>query len=348
MPPGPSLLVLILAALRPTSASELQNVTSSVFAKVSSLSFWPAAFADFNSDKLTDLIVVDANKPSVVAVLLAQATTFSIADEKYFNSMEEAKRSHLSCDLEGMTVVGAQPADFDGDGAMDLAVVAKAATAGSAEVERTVYLLWGDHRQESGQWQVTDDLSVSSAVPAHSLVCPAAAESRGQAVSLVIEGEPSILDANGDNVADLLAQVNGTLGVWLFGAGRRAKPDFLPLGQEHGQLKTPHSNAFVDANGDGQADLIISTKEGLEFWENVGSRDKKHFKRWTRIPWPGKHVGQAAFADFDLDGKLDVLIPTCESEDCKEGNKMFFASLVKLWYGHMNLEEMNLFIGGWR
>ena len=65
------------------------------------------------------------------------------------------------------------------------------------------------------------------------------------------------------------------------------------------------------------------------------------FFREKTVPYPtsacsdsnrGDCVGQAAFADFDLDGSIDVVVPVCvdDPDACSDGG-IFFASLKSLW-----------------
>ncbi len=45
----------------------------------------------------------------------------------------------------------------------------------------------------------------------------------------------------------------------------------------------------------------------------------------------GDCAGQAAFADFDLDGRLDVIFPACDDRDCRKGgNTIYFAPVIEL------------------
>ena len=88
----------------------------------------PMAFGDFNSDKLTDLFVID-NERNKLSILLAQEQTFSLAltSHTYFQFPSEVdkKKLKLACTLNNVLIESVIPGDFDGDGGMDVFVTVK-------------------------------------------------------------------------------------------------------------------------------------------------------------------------------------------------------------------------------
>ena len=124
------LLVIATASLAGSASGSgiLLNVTNSVFG--SHLGVLPVAFGDFNGDKLTDMFVVEDGDRDKISVLIAnKQNTFSLTEGKYFkvaesvSNLKELKK--LSCVYNQFTIVAAAPADFDGDGGMDVLIVAK-------------------------------------------------------------------------------------------------------------------------------------------------------------------------------------------------------------------------------
>ena len=81
------------------------------------------------------------------------------------------------------------------------------------------------------------------------------------------------------------------------------------------QLKAEHSAANIDINGDGAADLLLTTQEGLELHVRIASPETTPYKYQCTVPWPeidgctiDQCIGQARFANFDLDGLLDMIL----------------------------------------
>ncbi|XP_059091742.1 T-cell immunomodulatory protein-like isoform X2 [Tigriopus californicus] len=311
-------------------AAELRNVSSMVFG--GDLGWLPMAFGDFNADKLTDLVVIPAARPrSTLAVLLARAQTFSLLEEDYF--APDPAQHHLACHVPEWHIMGVTPGDFDGDGGMDLLVLAQPApgSPGLGGSVSTALLFWGDHDQIRHE---------------HRLTC-----GNASAWTLPMEQEPLLLDANGDDIADLYGAVNGTRGVWLFNGQREEPPTWQVWDRRPSELtRRPHSNAFVDLNSDGNADLFVTNEKSLELWENLGHGQAKTpsadadqtitspFRKHKSVPLPacdtskGTCIGQSVFADFDLDGRLDMIFPVCYDAECRTST-LHFATLDALWSG---------------
>ena len=103
-------LVLLNAWLHLAAGGDnpyLKNVTHNIFGD--EVAILPLAFGDFNSDKLTDLIVLDQADRSKLSVLLARSQTFSLGPDKYFDPPTEAKKNGLLCYLNGRDVISAAP-----------------------------------------------------------------------------------------------------------------------------------------------------------------------------------------------------------------------------------------------
>ena len=107
-------------------SQQLKNITKNIFG--SQVEMLPMAFGDFNSDKLTDLFVID-NERNKLSILLAQEQTFSLAltSHTYFQFPSEVdkKKLKLACTLNNVLIESVIPGDFDGDGGMDVFVTVK-------------------------------------------------------------------------------------------------------------------------------------------------------------------------------------------------------------------------------
>jgi hypothetical protein len=109
----------------------------------------------------------------------------------------------------------------------------------------------------------------------------------------------------------------------MLGAKRLCVPDGRPHGGDHGRHATP---VIADWDGDGRWDILTGSHDGGVYWyRNVGERGRPKFAApVTLVP---KHEGigyselldigqeprpgirsQIAVADYDGDGKLDILL----------------------------------------
>lgn len=118
------LFLLINSCLLSTHVSAL-DFTTSVFGDrpVGSL----AAFGDFNSDKLTDIFILDHQQESFSILLAYPQPPFLRLDVQ------------LSCSFKGKKIAALVPGDFDGDAAMDVLVLTNQGNTNHYDV----YIAWG-------------------------------------------------------------------------------------------------------------------------------------------------------------------------------------------------------------
>ena len=213
--------------------------------------------------------------------------------------------------------------DFDGDGGMDIMVVTKDIQQEN-EDKLQVIVLWGEHNYKTGE---------------HTLLCSKAGTHNPWDHFIEMDSQPLVLDGDGDNIADLFGSVNDTIGMWLFKQDRKSAPYYVILKDEvEVPFSNPHSNSLVDLNGDGNADLFLTTEKGFEIWENVGGRSSNHFEYHSSIAYPvictadvlSDCIGHVVFADFDLNGRIDLLFPACQN-NCEE-SLLYFTTLESLWH----------------
>lgn len=87
----------------------------------------------------------------------------------------------------------------------------------------------------------------------------------------IVLNQPLLLDINGDMISDLLAVSadDGKYYVWR-GGNNTQMVDRIPFGGIHSDVLTkpnnPSSNAFIDLNGDGLADIFIDGKTFLSIF----------------------------------------------------------------------------------
>ena len=90
-----SLLVFVIMSLHGFMASgyDLRDITSLVFGKDEN-SFVPAAFGDFNSDKLTDIFVLKEDGKSVAVLLASEQNVVSVDSSPVFQYQQNM---HCGC-----------------------------------------------------------------------------------------------------------------------------------------------------------------------------------------------------------------------------------------------------------
>jgi len=189
--------------------------------------------------------------------------------------------------------------------------------------------------------------------------------------------QPTVLDFDANTVPDLLVQLKNDnsirrlfvkdLGSHVPGVTRR-KWNMVPWNElssytkESSYFLTPHSNAFIDINGDLMADLILTMKakdggyllvvaEHNDFEPSVVP-DEMPFKKVQTIGLNSttfgefKEIGQISFVDFDNDQRVDAIIPVVHAN----GNTSLwlfdwatnsFKDISPNWDGHQILSADN-------
>ncbi|KAL8444564.1 hypothetical protein Emag_005460 [Eimeria magna] len=103
----------------------------------------------------------------------------------------------------------------------------------------------------------------------------------------------------------------------LFEAGAQMDSTQQPTQQEEAQLTNPHSSAVADIDGDCRADLLLGS-------------------------------GQFVLADFDANGTIDLLVPTCERNEegvCVKGDSLILLPNAQpplcgsFWWTHRTAEK---------
>jgi len=302
----------------------LKNVTNEVFGGISGPQgdlgdLLPVAFGDFNYDKFTDVFTIN-NARNKIRILLAKAdeltSTHPSENTNGFQMVTEGK--HLSCAFNSLKIESVIPADFDGNGAMDVLIVAKDEDEESQDLY--AFVLWGELSEKTGKYE---------------LICQDSRKHQRWTTAdgdwkIKMKTQPIVVLYNDDYTADLFGSrslnSNDTdkesnieeRGFWVFKQGQRdILPDFVPLNTNSAGMNYPlikrqyHSNAFIDVNNDGNADLLIFNENNvLEIWENssIDKQSNVSFKHHKDIDILNKNevnfvMGQAAFADFDMNSK---------------------------------------------
>ncbi|XP_065225175.1 T-cell immunomodulatory protein [Planococcus citri] len=231
----------------------------------------PAAFGDFNSDELTDLFVIRKNeKGSSVEILLGSTK------EPYFNSVG------LVCNYS-QRVVSVVPGDFDGDALMDMLVIATPIPPNG--FLNNGYIAWGN---------VTSLECIDEPL-------------------FQIMDEPLAIDFSKNMKADLFGvNKTGSRVLWLFNSSR-VSPQEIPLKLPSTalcELRTPHSHAFLDLNGDNWPDLYLTSKCGFEVWLWDNDASTFNYNNTIKsVPVDSSVVGQTLFMDLETADELNQIVP---------------------------------------
>ncbi|CAL4059572.1 unnamed protein product [Meganyctiphanes norvegica] len=271
------------------------NITNQVFGD--SKDYSPAAFGDFNSDKLIDMFVLQ-DDGKTLQVLIAYA------EEPYLR-----KDVLLKCTYKNMKIKSVVPSDFDGNGAMDVMIV----SFDKEDRKYNIFVLWGNLTHiDCGD--ENDPL-------------------------LKMNTQPLILDYNGDMISDIFGEDdNGLRNFWTFHNNAVTSPTKIPmLNESNVPLRLPSSNAFIDLDNDLGADIWITTDKAFEVWTlNNGAWRLNETIEYPHDMLPDKR-SQSSFADVNLDGTLEVIVPVMNKKNC---NLAIYDFETKLWsYIPLNLKD---------
>eukprot|EP01111_Echinosteliopsis_oligospora_P014986 TRINITY_DN5785_c0_g1_i1.p1 TRINITY_DN5785_c0_g1~~TRINITY_DN5785_c0_g1_i1.p1 ORF type:complete len:632 (+),score=137.42 TRINITY_DN5785_c0_g1_i1:141-2036(+) len=230
-----------------------------------------AGFGDFNGDKFTDVFV------------LVNSTT---VDVYLWNT--ETYIFQLGASVSSDNITNIVPGDFNYDGKLDLMINGLNSTNNLTYIK--IYI--GDLSKFNEPW-----------------ISPI--NSRDQLLALDMDGDLRI-DLFGEIYAD--DDVNHTTPIRAY--WKISDNGDFTVNTNSGPTATyplavPHSNGFVDINGDCLADIVITsmvndTKQ-MEIWINSIQAGMKldHI-----IPLP-PGTGQLTFSDFNGDGNTDIIYPVC-------------------------------------
>ncbi|KAG0710928.1 T-cell immunomodulatory protein [Chionoecetes opilio] len=280
------------------------NFTEYVFG--TNTNFLPAAFGDFNSDKLTDLFVVTEDGKTV-AVLMSQLEPPLM--------LAPGPEGGPNCTYKSIKIHNVAPGDFDGNGAMDVMIVSYNATIKSYQV----YILWGNSEALNADGKTLKKMTLECGSEDMPL--------------LTLSGQPLVMDYNGDMIPDLFGEdANKTRMFWVFGP-KRDPPQAVPVNVGNlTDLRLPSSHAFVDLDDDLAADLWVTAKGQYEVW----MKSNEGFKLQRTIKLPAVVNGQTSFADVNLDGEVDALVPACKDSGCAQSAVFIYS------YGHTKWIELDI------
>lgn len=278
-----ALFIYMLVSVPQTSSND---ISINVFGK--DRNALPAAFGDFNSDELTDIFML-RNEGKTLEIFLA-------------SEKEPLLRPGvgLKCDFTEYRVTSVVPGDFDGDAFMDILITTQNITkTNKPSKNQDIRIIWGGE----------DSLNCSlSDLP----------------TMITTVGHPLAMDYNRDMIIDLFGvSVDNIRSFWVFNHNRTL-PEKIPLCEDsYHEVRLPHSNSFLDIDGDYASDLLITSPTSFEVW--IGDVTNPGFTLKNKIEMPigvSGHIGQSLYLDVELTGKLYLLLPICFDKDCRSSSIM--------------------------
>ncbi|XP_037339635.2 T-cell immunomodulatory protein [Pungitius pungitius] len=249
-----------------------------------------AAFGDFYADKQTDIFIIRGQSELMIF----------LADSKmpYFKPKVNITKDIFPRDTVITSVV---PGDYDGDSQMDVLLT----TTIQNSKMTNVFIFWGNNQ--------TLDLSGKLMLNKN------------------FTDQPLVMDFNGDMIPDIFGVTDSEPPLYteVCYLTKRVQQWEKALSSPV-NMRSPHSNAFIDLNRDFTADLFLTTK-GPKF-ETWISKDG-NFTREEVMPSdpPAQIIGQSSFVDFDGDGYQDHLLPVCLDATCQSGAIYMVKSGSKEW-----------------
>ncbi|CXI83938.1 conserved Plasmodium protein, unknown function [Plasmodium berghei] len=279
-------------------------------------------FGDYNSDVKTDLILFKYDKTTMTSTIFVYI--FSPSENKFVY--------HTEAKLEGK-IVNLMVIDLNFDGSLDVLVLFKDNNSQDKFYISTFIQNESDELEErfNSKIKETENESISDL------------EDQSFYFTNI---HPLLCDINNDGLPDLIAQhpnksKSFSRFIWINNGNDGFKSilwENMDLFEytDLSEISNPNSNAIVDLNGDCKADLVFTvinkknTKRiFLEIWINKIVNGKSRYVKADEDYMLPANSMQIIFADFNADGSIDMVVPTCVKSSscnycCTRGDKIYF------------------------
>lgn len=246
-----------------------------------------AAFGDFNSDKYTDIFIINSTRQS-----------FEIQKANDIDHYSFIKQSNLTCSCsKNETIVGLIPSDFHGDAMMDVIVITKF----KSDSNFNIYLVKGTR---------------------HSLDCK---NLENQNILFQSRVQPLLLDYNGDMIGDLLIQAeNNTRFICLFENGNFTTVEIF--GTEKIRNPNSNAFIDLDNDFIPDLFIESENVYEYVYLKPLSKQSNDPSKEYSRRQFKPDDavIGSSIFIDYNSDGIIDHLVPVCKNYACsKSGIKVW-------------------------
>lgn len=280
-------------------------------------------FGDYNSDVKTDLILYKYDEKKEISTIYVYV--FNVAQGKF--------KYHTETALEGK-VQNIMATDWNFDGILDILILFTHSNGKKNDYYLCAFVQ-NDQEQLVETWNSRKMEQEKQKIAL-----------QGQRNYYYSNIHPLIVDINNDGLPDLIGQQNNGSSFERF-AWINQKGEFKSeawdnldmfqledvsgdsLNEEENQIaeiSNPNSSAIVDLNGDCKADLVFTVYNKkdrnpntlfLEIWINTMIDGKGIFRKMKKNYQLPPNALQILFADFNADGSMDLIVPTCtKSKSC--------------------------------
>ncbi|CAL8073318.1 unnamed protein product [Calicophoron daubneyi] len=261
-----------------------------------------AVFADLNADRRMDIILLDAAGSNLFAVIAPKSKAFLNLERFGKGSEHLPDPAPLLSPGFDDPIRSVAAADLTGDSIVDLLLL----TSSSVDGPYKAYISQGLSGTRRGSFD-------------------------GPQYLATFMTQPLICDLNADSVADLYGQTGDHERTVFYGGQKMRQENISYSGPAWSKLGY---SAFGDVNGDTVPDILILVEEGgqpkIQLFQRSYHSSLPNDTEASLITLPAEllstghlTLGLFTLGDFDADGKMDLLLPACTSEDCVDSSFLF-------------------------
>jgi len=268
-------LLIILNKVSSRLVLKSSNTFEEVKVGLDTVSGSVVAYGDFNSDKFTDVFILDSSLQKLSVYLWQTNST----------SFEQLDTAVIDVSDEELYIVNVIPNDFNYDGKLDVLIMATKEKTDKPNNELIMRLYLGNQESFDKLIEVPSSMNI----------------------------QPTLIDFYGNMHPNLLGYPYSKdnlfkLHIWKFNDTKAEIQEVSLKDEEKGKelckISLPHSNAFIDLDGDCLSDLFVTCEDGtFEIWKNTIDKGFV-FSKSGNLP---ENTGPISFADMDGDGTIDMI-----------------------------------------